>query len=88
MVHRWTKCPRHDGADLGLALVAHPGDTEAALAAHEERMFARAERSAAESAESGARLFRADAPQGLVDMFAADGTDVSGAGVSGATPSA
>ncbi|MFG3024406.1 FAD-dependent oxidoreductase [Streptomyces sp. NPDC048254] len=68
-----------DGADLGLALVAHPGDTDAALAAYEERMFARAERSAAESAQSGALLFRADAPQGLVDMFTAHGADVSGA---------
>ncbi|MFF4896572.1 FAD-dependent oxidoreductase [Streptomyces sp. NPDC001068] len=68
-----------DGAELGLALVAHPGDTEAALAAYEERMFARAERSAAESAASGAMLFGADAPQGLVDMFTAHGPEVTGA---------
>ncbi|MER6472301.1 FAD-dependent oxidoreductase [Streptomyces collinus] len=59
-----------DGAELGLALAAHPGDTEAALAAYEERMFLRAEASAAESAHSGELLFRADAPQGLLDMFA------------------
>ncbi|MFI6503883.1 FAD-dependent oxidoreductase [Nonomuraea typhae] len=31
-----------DGAELGRALAAHPGDTEAALAAHEQAMFARA----------------------------------------------
>ncbi|MEU5764335.1 NAD(P)/FAD-dependent oxidoreductase [Streptomyces asoensis] len=31
-----------DGAELGRALAAHPGDTEAALAAHEEAMYARA----------------------------------------------
>lgn len=68
-----------DGADLGLTLVAHPGDTEAALAAYEEPMFARAERSAAESAQNGAVLFRADAPQGLVGMFTAHGKEVSGA---------
>ncbi|MEU9971782.1 NAD(P)/FAD-dependent oxidoreductase [Streptomyces sp. NPDC051014] len=68
-----------DGADLGLALVAHPGDHEAGLAAYEERMFARAERSAAESAASGAMLFRADAPQGLVEMFTAPAADVSAA---------
>ncbi|MFH8769636.1 FAD-dependent oxidoreductase [Streptomyces sp. NPDC017958] len=61
-----------DGAELGLALAAHPGDTEAALAAYEERMFPRAEFSASESARSAAMLFRADAPQGLLDMFAAD----------------
>ncbi|MFG2357207.1 FAD-dependent oxidoreductase [Streptomyces sp. NPDC048521] len=59
-----------DGADLGLALAAHPGDTEAALAAYEAGMFPRAEASAANSAHSGALLFRADAPQGLLDMFA------------------
>lgn len=30
-----------DGAELGQALAAHPGDAEAALAAHEQAMFAR-----------------------------------------------
>ncbi|GAA3744995.1 NAD(P)/FAD-dependent oxidoreductase [Streptomyces tremellae] len=30
-----------DGAELGLALAAHPGDTEAALAAYEEAVFPR-----------------------------------------------
>jgi 2-polyprenyl-6-methoxyphenol hydroxylase-like FAD-dependent oxidoreductase len=58
-----------DGAELGLALAAHPGDTEAALAAYEERLFPRAEASAAGSADGAALLFRADAPRGLVDMF-------------------
>ncbi|GHI03420.1 FAD-dependent oxidoreductase [Streptomyces cellostaticus] len=61
-----------DGAELGLALAAHPGDTEAALAAYEEELFPRSEMSAAESARNAALLFRADAPQGLLDMFAAD----------------
>jgi 2-polyprenyl-6-methoxyphenol hydroxylase-like FAD-dependent oxidoreductase len=59
-----------DGAELGLALAAHPGDIEEALAAYEEKMFPRSEISAAGSAQSGAMLFRADAPQGLLDMFA------------------
>ncbi|MFF0779977.1 FAD-dependent oxidoreductase [Streptomyces sp. NPDC003720] len=59
-----------DGAELGLAVAAHPGDTEAALAAYEERMFPRAAASAAESARGGAALFRADAPHGLLRMFA------------------
>ncbi|MER6036543.1 NAD(P)/FAD-dependent oxidoreductase [Streptomyces sp. NPDC001835] len=59
-----------DGAELGLAVAAHPGDTEAALAAYEERMFPRAAASAAESARGGATLFRADAPHGLLRMFA------------------
>ncbi|MDO0924606.1 NAD(P)/FAD-dependent oxidoreductase [Streptomyces sp. TG1A-8] len=60
-----------DGAELGLALAAHPGDTEAALAAYEERLFPRSEASAAQSARGAALLFGADAPQGLVDVFAA-----------------
>lgn len=60
-----------DGAELALALAEHPGDTEAALSAYEEGMFPRAEASAAESARSGEILFDADAPQGLLDLFAA-----------------
>lgn len=58
-----------DGAELGLALAAHPGDTEAALAAYESRMFPRAEAAATDSAHSQSLLFRRDAPQGLVNMF-------------------
>ncbi|MGW3466403.1 FAD-dependent oxidoreductase, partial [Streptomyces olivaceoviridis] len=58
-----------DGAELGLALAAHPGDTEAALAAYESRMFPRAAASATDSAHSQSLLFRTDAPQGLVNMF-------------------
>ena len=37
-----------DGAELGLAIAAHPGDTEAALAAYEAALFPRSEASAAE----------------------------------------
>ncbi|MFB7501366.1 FAD-dependent oxidoreductase [Streptomyces sp. NPDC056161] len=62
-----------DGAELGLALAAHPGDTEAALSAYEERLFPRSERSAAESARNTTLIFRDDAPQGLVDAFADHG---------------
>ncbi|MFF9765834.1 FAD-dependent oxidoreductase [Streptomyces sp. NPDC014636] len=62
-----------DGAELGLALAAHPGDTEAALAAYEARMFPRAEASAADSARGQDLLFRADAPLGLVEMFTGRG---------------
>ncbi|MFE9612183.1 FAD-dependent oxidoreductase [Streptomyces sp. NPDC006012] len=58
-----------DGAELGLALTAHPGDTEAALSAYEERLFPRSERSADESARNTALIFRGDAPQGLVEAF-------------------
>ncbi|WP_371548964.1 FAD-dependent monooxygenase [Streptomyces sp. NBC_00554] len=59
-----------DGAELGTALAAHPGDTEAALAAYEQVMFPRSESAATESAESLIVCFRDDAPQGLLDMFA------------------
>ncbi|MGW1215044.1 FAD-dependent oxidoreductase [Streptomyces sp. NPDC002499] len=58
-----------DGAELGLALAAHPGDTEAALAAYEARLFPRSEEAAADSAANGILMFRDDAPQGLVDFF-------------------
>lgn len=62
-----------DGAELGLALAAHPGDREAALAAYEARMFPRAEASAVESARGQELLFAADAPRGLVEMFTRQG---------------
>ncbi|ALV31807.1 NAD(P)/FAD-dependent oxidoreductase [Streptomyces sp. CdTB01] len=60
-----------DGAELGLALAAHPGDTEAALTAYEEKLFPRSERSAKESADQGAALFTADAPRQLAALFTA-----------------
>ncbi|MFJ9115177.1 FAD-dependent oxidoreductase [Streptomyces sp. NPDC102394] len=60
-----------DGAELGLALASHPGDTEAALTAYEEKLFPRSERSATESADQGAALFTADAPQQLAALFTA-----------------
>ncbi|MGW2619199.1 FAD-dependent oxidoreductase [Streptomyces sp. NPDC001500] len=60
-----------DGAELGQALVAHPGETEAALAAYEERLFPRSAAAAAESAANGTALFAEDAPQAVVDLFTA-----------------
>jgi 2-polyprenyl-6-methoxyphenol hydroxylase-like FAD-dependent oxidoreductase len=59
-----------DGAELAGAIAAHPGATEAALAAYEEALFPRSENAAAESADNLVRCFRDDAPQGLLDMFA------------------
>ncbi|MFE7119315.1 FAD-dependent oxidoreductase [Streptomyces sp. NPDC057654] len=58
-----------DAAELAAAIVAHPGDTEAALAAYERDLFPRSEASAAESAANLDICFRADAPQGLVDLM-------------------
>jgi len=59
-----------DGAELGKAIAAHPGDIEAALAAYEQALFPRS----AEAADDAAVIFglccRDDnAPQGMLDMF-------------------
>jgi hypothetical protein len=62
-----------DGAELGEALAAHPGDTEAALSAYEAKLFPRSEESAAESAANGVLMFGEDAPQGMLDFFAGMG---------------
>ncbi|GAB3577490.1 FAD-dependent monooxygenase [Amycolatopsis endophytica] len=58
-----------DGADLAQALLAHPGDTEAALAAYEQRMFPRAEQEARGSAENLTLLFGPDPVPGLLEML-------------------
>jgi 2-polyprenyl-6-methoxyphenol hydroxylase-like FAD-dependent oxidoreductase len=60
-----------DGAELGLALRDHPGDIEAALAAHEEAMFARSARFAAQTARNHRRFFGDEAPRSVVHLFAA-----------------
>ena len=60
-----------NGAELGLAVAAHPGHPEAALAAYERTLFPRSQASAAESAVNMAIIFADDAPQSLLDRFAA-----------------
>jgi 2-polyprenyl-6-methoxyphenol hydroxylase-like FAD-dependent oxidoreductase len=60
-----------DGAELGLALAAHPGDAEAALAEYERALFPRSEESAKESADGLVMCFEESAPQRLLDMFTA-----------------
>ena len=58
-----------DGAELGRAIAANPGDIEAALTAYEKDLFAR---SASEAAEAEAILMVClgpNAPQSLVEMF-------------------
>ncbi len=58
-----------DGARLAEAILAYPDDVEAALAAYEAEAFPR---SAAGTAESNGNLsicFRADAPQGMIDLM-------------------
>jgi 2-polyprenyl-6-methoxyphenol hydroxylase-like FAD-dependent oxidoreductase len=58
-----------DGAELGRAVVAHPGDLEAALDAYEREMFPRAAASAGQSAMSQELLFGDDAVTNLVKQF-------------------
>ncbi|MFF9262410.1 FAD-dependent oxidoreductase [Streptomyces longwoodensis] len=60
----------YDGAELGLALAAHPDDVEAALTAYERAMFPRAARAAEEGAQLHDLLFGEDTPHGLVTAFA------------------
>ncbi|MEV4643087.1 NAD(P)/FAD-dependent oxidoreductase [Actinoplanes sp. NPDC049548] len=60
-----------DGAELGRALAAHPGDVETALSAYEKELFPRSEKAAAEAAANLEICFRDDAPQSLIDQFAA-----------------
>ncbi|GAA1122437.1 NAD(P)/FAD-dependent oxidoreductase [Kitasatospora arboriphila] len=60
-----------DGAELAAAIVAHPGDTEAALAAYERELFPRSEAAAAESADNLDLCFAADAPRGLFERMTA-----------------
>ncbi|MFG1665428.1 FAD-dependent oxidoreductase [Streptomyces sp. Y7] len=64
-----------DGAELGQALAAHPGDTEAALTAYEKALFPRSEEAARESAQGLETIFNDRAPQPLLDMFASFATD-------------
>ncbi|MEW2167522.1 NAD(P)/FAD-dependent oxidoreductase [Streptomyces sp. NPDC007084] len=64
-----------DGADLGRALAAHPGDTEAALAAHEAAMFARA--AAVEADDDGFYSVMIDdrAPHSLLALMTGAGQE-------------
>ncbi|WP_030371711.1 FAD-dependent oxidoreductase [Streptomyces rimosus] len=59
-----------DGAELGRAVAAHPGDTEAALAAYEQALFPRSEASAAESAANLDLMFGDRGLERLLDLFA------------------
>ncbi|MFJ9421877.1 FAD-dependent oxidoreductase [Streptomyces sp. NPDC101249] len=59
----------YDGAELGLALAAHPDDTEAALAAYEEALFPRSTAAAVEARHVQWLCHGEDAPHSLVAFF-------------------
>jgi hypothetical protein len=58
-----------DGAELAKAIVSHPHDIEAALAAYEAAMFPRSASAAADAHQTLAVCFNDRAPFGLVDFF-------------------
>jgi 2-polyprenyl-6-methoxyphenol hydroxylase-like FAD-dependent oxidoreductase len=59
----------HDGAELGKAIAANPGDVEAALLAYEKDLFPRSASKAADAGEILKLCFGDNAPQSLVDFF-------------------
>ena len=69
-----------DGAELGKAIAAYPGDIEAALTAYEEAMFPRSESEAADAHEILELCLGDRAPFGLIDFFTgAPGAEHEGA---------
>src|SRR5580698_11274791 len=58
-----------DGAELGLAIAAHPDDAEAALAAYEAAMFPRSEAFAADAREILDLCLGERAPFGLIELL-------------------
>lgn len=60
-----------DGAELGRALVEHPDSLDDALTAYERDLFPRSAAAAADAARNLDLCFSDDAPQSLVDQFAA-----------------
>ena len=58
-----------DGAELGKAFAASPGDIEAALLAYERDLFPRSASAAIESEKNLNLFFNDKAPQSLIDFF-------------------
>lgn len=58
-----------DGAELGKAIAAHPGDGEAALIAYEKELFPRGALTAKDADETQAMLFGEGTPQSLMEVF-------------------
>lgn len=60
-----------DGVQLAEAILAHPDDLETALASYEAEAFPRSAAATADSNSNLSLCFRADAPQGMIDLMAA-----------------
>jgi 2-polyprenyl-6-methoxyphenol hydroxylase-like FAD-dependent oxidoreductase len=59
----------YDGAELGEAIAANPGDVQAALIAYEKELFPRSASAAAEAERNLMLCFGDNAPQSLLDLF-------------------
>jgi 2-polyprenyl-6-methoxyphenol hydroxylase-like FAD-dependent oxidoreductase len=59
----------YDGAELGKAIAANPGDLEAALLAYEKDLFPRSASAAADAERTLEMCFGNNAPQSLLDFF-------------------
>ena len=59
----------YNGAELGKAIAAHPGDIEAALVAYEKELFPRSASAAAETDRNLKLFFDENSPQSMVDLF-------------------
>ena len=59
----------YDGAELGSAIAANPGDIEAALLAYEKDLFPRSASAASEADRNLKLCFADNAPQSLLDLF-------------------
>jgi 2-polyprenyl-6-methoxyphenol hydroxylase-like FAD-dependent oxidoreductase len=60
----------YDGAELGKAIAANPGDIQAAFMAYEQELFPRSASAAAEADRNLKLFFNDNAPQSVVDLFA------------------
>jgi flavin-dependent dehydrogenase len=58
-----------DGAELGRAIAANPGNVEAALMAYEKDLFPRSASEAADAEEVIKVCLGPNAPQSLIDFF-------------------
>lgn len=59
----------YDGAELGKAISANPGDVEAALIAYEKDLFPRSASTAAEAERNLKLFFNDNSPQSVVEFF-------------------